>query len=88
MTKRIGIQRYVVFARRLATSRMFYRVTDSPAVDIEMPIDAPGLVGDSYKLNFHTFYFLPFFYKFCIIDSIVFEAGRKLMADELRETLP
>ena len=68
--------------------RVLDRVADSPAVDIEMPIDAPGLMIETYNLNFHTFYFLPFFYKFCIIDSIVFEAGRKLMADELRETLP
>ena len=50
----------LIFSSREMESRMFDRITDTLAVDVQMTIDAPGLMLLTYNYYFHTFYFLPF----------------------------
>ena len=48
-------ERNDVFTRRKMAFRMFDRVADAGAVDIQVTIDAPRLVILSYNYNFHDF---------------------------------
>lgn len=41
-------------------SRMFDRIANTLAVDVQMTIYSPRLVLLTYNYYFHTFYFLPF----------------------------
>ena len=45
----------LIFSSREMESRMFDRITDTLAVDVQMTIDAPRLVLLTYNYYFHTF---------------------------------